>query len=65
MKKFTARYAILVCNKAMSKKNTYLSPTAERKAEKEIDAFLQRINTPSAPSMLDELRKIAGSPERA
>jgi hypothetical protein len=32
---------------------------AERKAEKEIDAFLQRVNASHPTNVMDELRKLA------
>ena len=42
----------------MSKDSQHLSPAAERKAEKELDAFLRRINGP-AIDIMAELRKLS------
>jgi hypothetical protein len=42
----------------MTKKNRPLSPAAERKAEKELDAFLRRINGP-AIDVMAELRMLS------
>ncbi len=47
-----------MCNISMSKNNGKLSAAAERKAEKEIDAFLRQINGPGIDIMA-ELRKLS------
>lgn len=42
----------------MSKNYPHLSPAAERKAEKELDAFLRQVNGP-AIDIMAELQKLS------
>ena len=58
VKKVTAPSPIVRCNIAMTKNNHHLSPAAEQRAEKELDAFLRRINGP-AIDIMAELRELS------
>jgi hypothetical protein len=43
----------------MSKYNRHLSPAMERKAEKELDAFLRQISGGPAINIMAELKKLS------
>lgn len=58
MKKITAAFGLLLCNICMSKYNPHLSRHAERKAEKELDAFLRQLSGP-AIDIMAELRALS------